>query len=417
MKVTLHDFSGHPFQAELSRRLAAAGHEVEHVSAEQYVSGKGHLAVQPDDSPTLSFTGIALDLPFQKYAPLARLRFERAYAREWIQRLKASRPDVVIACNLPLVSMYLFARFARRARLPYVMWHQDIYSSGLADELHRKFPGPVARLGAGLFRRMEAYCARNAGHVVAIGEAFKTVYPDWGVRPEDVSVIPNWAPLDKVFPVARDNPRSADVFPGNDGLRLLYAGTIGRKHNPGLLVDLLAAVRALGVDATLTVVSEGEAADDLAARAVGDPTLRVLPFQPAADLPAVLSSADVLVALLEPDATKFSIPSKVLSYMAAGRPIVGLMPNDNPAAADITDCGGMVTDPTAAGVVAAAGWLAELADDPDRRTTIGAHTRELAERKFQADDVAARFEKILLTLGGPPVPRGTIEASADQRTA
>ena len=92
MKVTLHDFSGHPFQAELSRRLAAAGHEVEHVSAEQYVSGKGHLAVQPDDSPTLSFTGIALDLPFQKYAPLARLRFERAYAREWIQRLKASPP-------------------------------------------------------------------------------------------------------------------------------------------------------------------------------------------------------------------------------------------------------------------------------------------------------------------------------------
>ena len=73
----------------------------------------------------------------------------------------------------------------------------------------------------------------------------------------------------------------------------------------------------------------------------------MLPFQPAEDLPSVLSSADVLVALLEPDATKFSIPSKVLSYMAAGRPIVGLMPSDNPAAADITDCGGMVTDPTA----------------------------------------------------------------------
>ena len=201
MKVTLHDFSGHPFQAELSRRLATAGHEVEHVSAEQYVSGKGHLSVRPGDSTTLSFTGIALDLPFQKYAPLARLRFERAYAREWIQRLKAQRPDVVIACNLPLVSMYLFARFARRARLPYVMWHQDIYSEGLSDELHRKFPRPVARLGARVFRRMEAYCARNAGHVVAIGDAFKTVYPDWGVKAQDVSVIPNWAPLDKVFPV------------------------------------------------------------------------------------------------------------------------------------------------------------------------------------------------------------------------
>src|SRR5215217_6920224 len=167
MKVILHDFSGHPFQAELSRKLAESGHEVDHVSAEQYVSGKGHLDVRPGDSPTLSFTGIGLDLPFQKYAPLARLRFERAYAREWIGRLKADRPDVAIACNLPLVSMYLFARYARRTRLPYVMWHQDIYSSGLSDELHRKLPRPLARLGARVFHRMEAFCARNAKHVVA----------------------------------------------------------------------------------------------------------------------------------------------------------------------------------------------------------------------------------------------------------
>jgi hypothetical protein len=28
MKVVLHDFAGHPFQAELSRRLAARGHDV-----------------------------------------------------------------------------------------------------------------------------------------------------------------------------------------------------------------------------------------------------------------------------------------------------------------------------------------------------------------------------------------------------
>lgn len=420
MKVTLHDFSGHPFQAELSRRLAAAGHEVDHVSAAQYVSGKGHLTVQPGDSSTLSFTGISLDLPFQKYAPLARLRFERAYAREWIRRLTTDRPDVVIACNLPLVSMYLFARFARRTRLPYVMWHQDIYSSGLADELHRKFPRPIARLGAWMFQRMEAYCARHAGHVVAIGDAFRAVYPKWGVDAKDVSVIPNWAPLDKVFPVARDNPRSADLFPDHDGLRLLYAGTIGRKHNPGLLVELLTSVRAAGVDAALTVVSEGEAADELATRAETDASLRVLPFQPAEDLPAVLSSADVLVALLEPDATKFSIPSKVLSYMAAGRPIVGLMPGDNPAAADITACGGTVADPTSAGVATAADWLVVLADDRERQATIGTRTRDLAERKFQVDDVTAKFETILLSIGRPGaagVDTASTGPSSDQRPA
>jgi len=400
MKVVLHDFSGHPFQAELSRRLADKGHDVDHVSSVQYVSGKGHLSPQPGDSATLSFTAIDLHLPFHKYAPLARLRFERVYARRWIKRLKTSRPDVVVACNLPLVSMYLFARYARRTKLPYVMWHQDIYSNALADELARRLPRPIARLGGRVFERLEAYCARNASHVVAIGEDFREVYPRWKVSDEKVSVIPNWAPLDKVFPVERTNPRSATLFRDDETLRLVYAGTIGRKHNPHLLVELLRSVRQMGIPASMVVVSEGESADELAAIAAGEPDLRlkVLPFQPADELPDVLGSADVLVALLEPHATRFSIPSKVLSYMAAGRPIAGLMPSDNPAAADIDATGGLVVEPDDWGVAEAAKWITALAGDDDRIREIGDQTRRVAEQKFDAGKVAAQFETIIVSM-------------------
>lgn len=397
MLVTLHDFSGHPFQAELSRKLAGLGHEVEHVFAEQYVSGKGHLARQPGDSPSLAFTGLALDIAFKKYSPLARLRFEWKYGRAWVKRLKAAPSDVVIACNLPLISMFLFVRHARRARLPYVMWHQDIYSAGLADELKRKLPAPLASLGGWVFERIENHCARHASHVVAIGDAFKEVYPGWKVNPDNVSVIPNWAPLDKVFPVERANPRSADLFPDEDALRLIYAGTLGRKHNPRLLTDVLESVIDQGSSASMVVISEGEAADELAQIALTRKLpLRVLPFQPAEDLPLVLSSADVLVALLEPDATRFSIPSKVLSYMAAGRPILGLMPADNPAAVDIVDSGGFVADPTDAGAAAASAWLADLSADRELIPQIGLRTRAQAERKFDVDKVANQFDTILV---------------------
>jgi glycosyltransferase involved in cell wall biosynthesis len=400
MKVVLHDFSGHPFQAELSRRLADKGREVDHVSSVQYVSGKGHLSHQPGDSATLTFTAIDLDLPFHKYAPLARLRFERAYARRWIKQLKASRPDVVVACNLPLVSMYLFSRYARRTKLPYVMWHQDIYSNALADELKRRLPRRIAWLGGRVFERLEAYCARNASHVVAIGEDFREVYPRWRVSDEKVSVIPNWAPLDKVFPVARINPRSATLFRDDETLRMVYAGTIGRKHNPLLLVELLRSVRQMGIPASMVVVSEGESADELADIAAHEPDLHltVLPFQPADDLPDVLGSADVLVALLEPHATRFSIPSKVLSYMAAGRPIAGLMPSDNPAAADIVATGGLVVDPDDWGVAEAAKWIAALAGDDERIRDIGVSTRQVAEEKFDANKIAAQFDAIIVSM-------------------
>ncbi|MCW2750394.1 MAG: glycosyltransferase WbuB [Aeromicrobium sp.] len=395
MKVILHDFSGHPFQAELARKLADTGNEVEHVSAGQYVSGKGHLTRQPGDSPGLTFTDIRLDLPFQKYAPLARLRFEVSFARAWIKRLKAAPADVIVACNLPLVSMYLFSRHAKRAKLPYVMWHQDIYSNALGDELRRKFPRPIAALGARVFTRMEAYSARNASHVVAIGEAFREVYPAWKVAPQNVSVIPNWAPLDKVFPVERTNPHTAEFFDDDKALRLVYAGTIGRKHNPRLLVDLLRYALDNGVAARMAVISEGEAADDLTEIAGNENLpIAVYRFQPADNLPDVLGSADVLVALLEPDATKFSIPSKVLSYMAAGRPILGLMPADNPAALDNNESGGFVADPTDLGAKSACAWLTELASQPSLVTQIGQRTRSIAEQKFDVDKVTAKFNEI-----------------------
>ncbi len=102
-------------------------------------------------------------------------------------------------------------------------------------------PGHRAKPVAAAFDRLEAWCARNAGHVIAIGDAFTAVYQRWRVDPAKVSVIPNWAPLEEIVPADRDNPQATSIFAGTNGadLRLLYAGTLGRKHNPGLLIDLL----------------------------------------------------------------------------------------------------------------------------------------------------------------------------------
>jgi glycosyltransferase involved in cell wall biosynthesis len=399
MRIVLHDFSGHPFQAELSRKLAARGHTVEHVFSEQYVSGKGHLERQSDDADGLTFTGITIPTPFKKYAPLSRLRFERAYAKHWIAQLERQQVDQVVACNIPLFALARFARYAKRRGLPWVFWHQDIYSFALGDELRRRLPRPIAGPGARMLEGLEARCARQAAHMVAIGPAFSEVYDDWGIPPAHTSVIPNWAPLRDVYPVERDNARSSDLFGADAQLRLLYAGTLGRKHNPLLLVDLLRTVRARGIEAALTVVSEGEPADELAEIARREPGLgmRVLPFQPADDLPDVLGSADVLVALLEPDATKFSIPSKVLSYMAAGRPILGLMPADNPAATDIRASGGFVTEPDAEAAERSTSWLVELVKDPDAVADIGRRTRKVAEQKFEAESITDSFETVLTT--------------------
>jgi len=403
--VVVHDFSGHPFQADLARRLAARGHRVLHLSSAEYVGGKGRLQREPGDPETLNFDQISLGRPFNKYKAADRIRWELEYGRATTARL-ADWPGVVITCNVPLLAMASFVRSARRTRTPWIFWHQDVYSAGMADEASRRLPRPLAKPVAAGFDRLEAWCARNAGHVIAIGDAFTAVYQRWKVDPATVSVIPNWAPLEEIVPAERDNPQAAAIFAGIDDadIRLLYAGTLGRKHNPGLLVDLLTAAREAGLPAVLSVVSEGDAADDLNRLAAERPDLpmSIHPFQPAELLSATLGSADVLVGLLEPEATTFSIPSKVLTYMAAGRPLIGLMPTDNPAATDIAACGGFVAEPTPEGAQRAAAWLSEHAHDPAARDGIGKRTRGVAEEKFDPHRITSAFEDVIIGLAAGP---------------
>jgi colanic acid biosynthesis glycosyl transferase WcaI len=395
MRVQLHDFSGHPFQAQLSRNLAARGHEVLHQYSSQYVTGHGRLSLAPDDPDTLRIQSLTAPVPMIKYHPVMRTRFEMAYAAAWVRTLDSEDFDVVVACNVPLFALMRMRRYFARRHQPWVLWHQDVYSLGVAAEATRRLPKPAAAAVRHQVERIERAQVASAASVVAIGEPFVDQYIRWGVSVDHVHVIPNWAPLDELTPGRRNNEWAHRHNLPETPIRLMYAGTLGRKHNPLLLLELLDSVRARGLDAMLVVVSEGVGADDLAEAANGRSDVRILGYQSAEDLSNVLASADVMVALLEPDAAQFSVPSKVLSYLSAGRPIIALVPEGNPSAADVRAAGGCVAEPTPAGAHDAARWLAETAEIPAGLVTIGIQARNLATDRFNIDRIGSAFELVL----------------------
>ena len=399
MRLNLHDYSGHPFQAQLARYLASRGHEVVHTYSAQYVTGHGRLDLQPGDPQELRFHGLTADAPMIKYSPLGRARFEIAYAAAWRAWLEQENFDLVVACNVPLLALAQMRRYFARRRQPWVLWHQDIYSMGMSAELERKLPRLFARRVADRLERLEAAQVASADAVIGISDAFVAKYAEWRVRkPARQYVVPNWAPLDELVPCSRDNAWARRNNLPADGVRLVYAGTLGRKHNPLLLLDLLDKCQQRGVPASLLVVSEGVGADDLRAAAGTREDVKVLGYQPAEDMSEVLGSADVLVALLEPDAAQFSVPSKVLSYLSVGRPIVALVPEGNPAAQDVNAAGGCAADPTPEGVRIASDWVAEVSKDPRDLAARAARARSLAEERFAIDRISARFEEIFATV-------------------
>ena len=393
MRILVHDYSGHPFQVQLSRELARRGHEVLHVFASFFQTPKGALEVGPADPPTLAIEALDIGEPFEKHSFLKRVRQEIRYGNVSAARLRAFAPDVVLSSNVPLDPQAIFQRAARETGAGFAFWLQDIYSIAIDRILRRRFPGPGHLVGA-RYRALESRLLRQSDAVVAITEDFRPVLDGWGVAADRIHVIENWAPIEELPELPPDTAWRREQGLADKRL-VLYSGTLGLKHNPALLLELARRFRDRP-DIAVVVISEGPGADWLAqrGRAEGLPNLRLLPFQPFARFPEVLASGALLVAILEPDAGVFSVPSKVLSYLCAGRPLLAAMPGENLAARLVRDHGiGRVVAPDdLAGFADAA---VELLGDPGLSRSCGARARAYAESRFRIGDIGDRFEAVL----------------------
>lgn len=397
MKILIHDYAGHPFQAQLSRSLSQRGHDVVHSYCAAYASGKGRLEALPGES--LRFAPIGENFSIAKMDFGRRLIQEVRLGFELVRLIRRERPDVVMVANVPIPTLSVMALVLMLLRVKWVLWHQDVQAVAIRSFAGEKL-SPAFRLVADAIEIAERWCARRAAAIVVISEGFMGVHRDWGTAAK-TTVIPNWAPLDEIVPVARENAWSAEQGL-SAGPRIVYSGTLGLKHNPALLPKLAARVGELGIDVQLIIVNEGPAEQLLRdeAKELGVDLVQ-LPFQPYERLPEVLGSADVLVVLLEKEAGAFSVPSKTLSYLCAGRPILGMMPSENLAAALVSQIGCCVVSPEDSSLDEAAAWVAEVMRDAMRVDALGQAARELAERDFGLDPITDRFEEILAEVGQP----------------
>lgn len=389
LRVLVHDFAGHPFQIDLSRSLAARGHTVQHVYCDSYTSGKGRF--DAGDDGNLSVVGVSAGECFARYSPVRRVQQEASYGRRFTRVAGAFRPDVILACNVPLVAKSVTAAWCRREGIPWVFWLQDLHSVAMAAEAEKRAGRLGRRMGAG-FEALERRLLRQADGVVSITEDFRPMLDAWGIDGDACSVIENWAPLDDLPVRPRDNEWRIRQGLG-DRFVYLYTGTLGLKHRPELLYRL--AEQHVD-DAEVVVVSEGmgEARLRDMLREHPLPNLRLLPFQPMDDYPDILAAADVLVALLEPTAGTFSVPSKVLSYLCAGRPVLAAIPPENLAARTIERAGaGLVVPANDEESFLVAGK--QLLVDDALRTAAGQRARAYAESTFDTGVITDRFQDVI----------------------
>lgn len=393
MRLFVHDYAGHPFQVQLSRELAKRGHEVTHAYAASIQTPRGALASKGDDPASLRIEGISISEPFEKQNFLKRRFQELEYSRLLTARVEEIRPDWVISANTPTEPQAILQRRCRKLGIHFASWVQEFYGVAVHRLLRDRAPVLGALVGR-YYMRLDRRVLRRSDKIILITDDFRPLVHEMGVQPDRVHVIENWAPLDELPLRPRINPWS-EKHALSDKFVFLYSGTLGMKHNPALLLELARHFQD-EERAQVVVISEGLGADWLREKKaeLGVDNLLLLPFQPFEEMPDVLASSDVLVAILEPDAGVFSVPSKVLTYLCAGKPILAVMPPENLAARIIEKAGaGIVEKPGEVGAFMAAGK--RLQGDPGLRRRAGIDARSYAENTFDIGRVTDAFVAVL----------------------
>lgn len=393
MRVVIHDYAGHPFQFELSRALARRGHVVGHMFFEGDPGPKGASGVLPDDPANLSIEPISIGVPYKKDKLLRRYVADTLYGRVAGKRIAAFGPDVVISGNTPLSAQRQIRVATEACGARFVFWVQDFYAVAIQRLLAGRFLGAgdaVARY----YARVEEALFRKSDAIVLISADFKPMLPASVLADTKLEVIGNWGPMQEIQPRQKVNPWS-ERHGLSDRFVFMYTGTLGLKHDPDLLWALSDAFRD-DDEVAIVVAAVGMSADRLQARHAADPraNLRLLPLQPMEVFADTLGAADVLVALLEDSAGTFSVPSKILSYLCAGRAILLSAPSDNLATRVIRDSGGglaMQSGDTPAFIEAAR----RLRRNHAERRQFAAAARSYAEVNFDISDVATRFEQVI----------------------
>jgi colanic acid biosynthesis glycosyl transferase WcaI len=391
MRILVHDYAGHPFQIHLSYRLAIRGHDVTHAYFSENPGPKARFTQPADNTSRLRFHGITIRKGYDKTSLFQRRFNDREYGRLVACLIERIRPDVVISGNTPTEAQSRILKASQVVQARFVYWLQDFYSIAVTVLLRRR----IGILGAPVgwfYRLLERHQLRSSDAVVAITDDFVPLAASWSGSESKVTVIENWAAVDD-FPLLPKTNAWSCKHECDSPVNFVYSGTLGLKHKPELLVQL---ADQSWRDTSVIVAAEGVGVQELtlARTAHGLQRLKLLPLQSPDDLPQVLATADVLVAMIDSEAGHFAVPSKVQSYLCAGRPILLAAPRENLAARTVIRAdAGIVVDPNdSEGFVAAA---AKLRADPHLRARMGANGRAYAERTFNLERIADAFERVL----------------------
>ncbi|GAA4840234.1 glycosyltransferase family 4 protein [Actinomycetospora corticicola] len=390
-----------PYTTGMARFLADAGHKVEVVTGlphyPQWTLAEGYLRERIHERDgNVRITRVPHPIPARPTGR-ARIAMEAAFATQ-AALVGGPRPDVVIAVSPALLTVGAALRY-RTAGAAVGVVVQDLYGRAAIEA------GVLTGREAAATAALEKRLLGAADGVVAIHERFRRSLVGLGVDDRRITTIRNWTHVG----AATGDPRALRraLGWGEDEVIALHAGNMGVKQGLENVVHAARLADRRGLPVRFVLVGDGHQRNHLQALGCGIDRLQILDPLPDGEFETALRAADVLVLNERPEIAEMCVPSKLTSYFASGRPVVGATGAHSAATAEITASEGGVTvtpgDPDAL-----LGAVLGVVDDEEEALAMGLRGELFARDFLHVESAADAYVDWVEGLAGVRTPAAVI---------
>jgi len=303
------------------------------------------------------------------------------------------RPDVIYANTWPIFAAGIASFVAKIRRIPIVISVQDIYPESLISLKKLK---PSSR-AVQILKSFDTGIARAASALVVISERAEQIYlRERGIPRKQIHCIANWRPK-RECPTAEMARKQRDIWGIEaDKFLIVFAGSVVPACGLEVVIHAVSRLKDES-SAHFMIAGSGSALERCESVALQLHTKNVEfsgSFREEQTL-EILAAADILILPTQGDQSLVSMPSKLISYMMSGRPILAVARPESDLArvVNASACGWIVAPGDADGLEQMLRTILHLRSS--ELTRIGSQGREYALAHFSTEACLPRLVRVI----------------------
>ena len=391
--------------SELSRLWVKAGHDVtvltgfphypSGVVPQEYRAKLRHLIMREDvDGVRVERTWLAT-LPNRKTWERI-LNYTSFTVSAALRGSFLDSPDVVIATSPQLLECLGGLWIATLKGVPLVFEVRDLWPESLTLNVNSSVNLKVRAV----LSKISDLLYRHSRHIVVVTPAFKKyLIEHYDVAPEKISIVMNGVDPD-VFTPSGETDSVVEEFQLGGRFVVSFIGVLGNAHGLSTVAYAAAQLQETRPEVLLLLVGEGadKSTVERLRVAMGLKNLLIIGQQPRGKIPALIrASSACMVLLKKSEVFKTVIPSKMLEFMACGRPVILGVEGQARELVEKADCGVCVLPEDSASL---AGAIEQLYSDGELRKRLGRNGRNYVVRYLSREQTARDYIAVLQRVTG-----------------